>query len=304
MFASGGYLEYYKKTGFYPHPRKLLGLLLFQEREKYITHISGEIEFYLHHEQSIMEKINKVLKDFSITEEMLDKMTKLLRHSNINSTSGLFKGRIYWTFSIALSNLYKSLFNNEDLTDAEMFNYYFDETEVVFKDDTIPSLNELYDYYLSEFEVTGMHPHPSELLGILLLLEREKYSQVECSFDEFYDFYKEQIKEKINQVIKDFNITKQEMNRYIKKKYSHYEEEDYDEEEYEDYKTFDVFGKGFEGLYDANRKCQGMTIEEIHNELSMYFNRRSLARVEILKQPPFNPKCRKRKNNSNPSNRF
>ena len=293
------YLEYYRKTGFYPHPRKLLGLLLFQERDKYATYIAGEWDFCLHHEELIMEKINKVLKDFSITEELLDKMTKVLRLSNINSTSGLFKGRIYWTFSIALSNLYRSMFNDEDITDVEMFNYYFDETAVVFKDDTIPSLGELYDYYLSEFEVTGIHPHPSELLSILLLLEREKYSQVDCPFLEFYILYKEQIKEKINQVLKDFNITKEEIIRYIKRKYKQYIEKDY-----ENCKIFTVFGNGIKVLYDANKKCHGMTIEEIHNELSIFFNRRSLASVEILKQQPFNPKCRKRKNNSNPNIRL
>ena len=56
------YLEYFKTTGLYPHPRKLLGLLLFQEREEYSTYIANETDFYLHHEQSIMEKINKVIE--------------------------------------------------------------------------------------------------------------------------------------------------------------------------------------------------------------------------------------------------
>ena len=65
------YLKEYERTGNHPHPSELLALLLFQEIEQYDYSIYwNSYEFYEHHKDLINKKIDKVIKDFSITREM------------------------------------------------------------------------------------------------------------------------------------------------------------------------------------------------------------------------------------------
>lgn len=277
------YLEYYEKTGFYPHPRKLLGLLLFQEREEYSTYIANETDFYLHHEQSIMEKINKVINDFYITKELMINIVITLPYSNKEIVYDILDGRITGTFSSALSNLYRSLFNEENLTSEELFGYYFDKTEIVFKKSTIPSLNELYAFYLSEYRVTGKHPQPNELLSLLLLPEKEKYSHTNCSIEEFYLYYKKEIDKKIARVMIDFNITKEEIIKYIEKTGICYKEEEYEED-----KIFAVFIEGFEVVYWTNKYHPKFTPERAHNIFSNFWEREQLLAQRIIDKPTGN----------------
>ena len=69
-------------------------------------------------------------------------------------------------------------------------------------------LQEQYNNYKKEFYKTAKHPHPSELLALLLLPEKDNFQPVSGNSREFYEYYEEKIKEKIDQVIVDFNITK------------------------------------------------------------------------------------------------
>ena len=76
-------------------------------------------------------------------------------------------------------------------------------------------LTEIYNNYLEEFRKSGYHPHPANLLAMLLLPEKEKFEPLKVSEGVFYKKYKREIDSKISKVITDFNICKQEILSYI-----------------------------------------------------------------------------------------
>lgn len=73
-----------------------------------------------------------------------------------------------------------------------------------------------YNNYLINFNKTGEHPHPSKLLALLLLPEKDNYLPWKVENDKFYHYYKKEIDEKIEKIINDFQITKEEMIYYVK----------------------------------------------------------------------------------------
>lgn len=76
-------------------------------------------------------------------------------------------------------------------------------------------LLEIYENALEEFKKSGYHPHPANLLAMLLLSEKDKFEPLQVSEGEFYQEYKSEIDSKIEKVIKDFRISKQEIKAFI-----------------------------------------------------------------------------------------
>lgn len=129
------------------------------------------------------------------------------------------------------------------------------------------TLKERYAGYLNKFNRTGKHPHPAELLSLLILPEKDKYLPITGNSGEFYEYYKDNINEKIEQVIVDFAITKNEIIEYIEKTVI------CNEEKYEEYKVWFVFGNGFSVLQWGLMYHPDWSPERLHNAFSAYWGR-------------------------------
>lgn len=76
-------------------------------------------------------------------------------------------------------------------------------------------LLETYEASLKEFYQSGYHPHPANLLAMLLLPEKDKFEPLHTSEGNFYRKYQSQIDSKISKVITDFKISDEEINAFI-----------------------------------------------------------------------------------------
>lgn len=130
-------------------------------------------------------------------------------------------------------------------------------------------LSDKYIRYKNKFNQTGIHPHPSELLAILLLQEKDIYKSKEINPNtfEFYLEHKELISEKIDQVIVDFAITKQEIIEIIETNSIKYSEE-----LYEEHKIWFVFANGIRALQWGLINQPNWSPEKLHNVFSDYWN--------------------------------
>ena len=79
-------------------------------------------------------------------------------------------------------------------------------------------LQDTYNEYLEKHNQTGEKPYPDKLLALLLLQEKEKYDSENLVNWKFYQKYQSQIDEKINQVIDDFHLTKEDITKIIEEK--------------------------------------------------------------------------------------
>ena len=77
-------------------------------------------------------------------------------------------------------------------------------------------LQTLYNRYLEQYKSTKSrnHPHPSELLALLLLQDKDEYSVDKIPIGSFYKVYKTPIDAKIAKVISDFELTEDEIKSY------------------------------------------------------------------------------------------
>lgn len=285
------YLNRFKRDGKLPSLDKLLALLLLPEKDKFVftNGIAAYSIFYNQNKFLIDNGIKQLMTDFSFTEEELPYIYKsLLAQREIKPIEdetnmyllnrALFKNG--WFILAVGLDLYPNqsperIWNNLcDLVDGEPIPEYLIPKNSANKI-ILPKLNIVYKQYLIKFRKTGVHPHPSELLAILLFREKDALSTIECddelfrdiiryTEDGFYGYHKNIIGEKIEKVIKDFSITKEEMIGYIGKMSS--------DEWYENFKTWIVFAKGFvmvhsgiishpdwspERLYNASMRCWG-----------------------------------------------
>lgn len=76
-------------------------------------------------------------------------------------------------------------------------------------------LLEIYENALKEFKESAYHPHPANLLAMLLLAEKDKFEPLRCCEGVFYKKYKHIINDKIDKVISDFNMSNEEIEAFI-----------------------------------------------------------------------------------------
>ena len=76
------------------------------------------------------------------------------------------------------------------------------------------SLDELYKQYLNNFKENRIHPHPSNLLALLLLPDKDQYLSLTGSLEDFYNYYFEEIDKKIIQVMNDFDLDEEDIMEY------------------------------------------------------------------------------------------
>lgn len=150
------------------------------------------------------------------------------------------------------------------------------------------TLKDLYQQYKEEFNRTAVHPHPSELLALLLLQEKNKYQVVTNNTNEFYEYYKTNINKKIEQVIIDFAITKDEIIEYMIAKTT------YHEADYEQNKIWFVFANGFSILQWGLIYHPEWSPEGLYDIFSNYWEKKSIPEHLIEK-----PKKKAKTNTSN-----
>lgn len=102
------------------------------------------------------------------------------------------------------------------------------------------NLLEMYDAALKEYQTRGYHPHPANLLAMLLLPEKDKFEPLRDSEGKFYEYYKEEINSKIEKIITDFEISYWEIISFIERKgiYTPFDS-------FEHNKIWYVFAEGF-----------------------------------------------------------
>lgn len=104
----------------------------------------------------------------------------------------------------------------------------------------------LYNKYLEEFNKTGEREHPSRLLALLLLNEKENYEPLLIDEGGFYKKYKTQIDNKIEKIVRDFKITKNDIIKYIQQTVISLEQD------FEKDKIWFVFAEGFGCMHWGN----------------------------------------------------
>lgn len=140
---------------------------------------------------------------------------------------------------------------------------FFEKLKYLFnkKEEEQIDLKTLYQNYLNEFKQTGIKPYPDRLLALLLLPEKDKYEPLKVSEGEFYRFYQQEIDEKINQVINDFQITKEDIINFIEAKGIFSCEENYESD-----KIWFVFSEGFGVMHGAIVYRPELSPEQIYKE--------------------------------------
>ena len=123
------------------------------------------------------------------------------------------------------------------------------------------SLQEIYDEYLEKHRQTGVKTYPDKLLALLLLQEKNKYEPEHLVNGEFYIKYKKEKDEKIEKVITDFHLTKEDIINFIEQKGIYYEEENYEHD-----KIWFVFAEGFCAVISTKRWHPSYTNEKAYAE--------------------------------------
>lgn len=142
------------------------------------------------------------------------------------------------------------------------------------KKNNYKTLQKIYNDYLTNYKRTGIKPYPDKLLALLILPEKDNYEPLMTSEGKFYDAYKKEIDEKIEQVINDFNLTKEDIIRFIEQKDICYVEEDYEED-----KIWFVFAEGFGAMHWSLMYHPEYTPEQVYLECYDTFHKQSSKNI-------------------------
>lgn len=121
-------------------------------------------------------------------------------------------------------------------------------------------LIELYNLKLLKYKINGEKERPAKLLAMLLLPEKDKYEPLMICEGEFYNKYKKEIDLKIKKVINDFEISKEEIIKYI-------EDKDIVCEDFEHDKVWYVFSEGFGAMHWSLMYHPEMCPEEVYEKV-------------------------------------
>lgn len=146
------------------------------------------------------------------------------------------------------------------------------------KKNNYKTLGSIYNNYLRNYKRTGNKPYPDKLLALLILPEKDNYEPLMTSEGKFYEAYKKEIDEKIEQVIKDFNLTKEDIINFIEQKGIYSKEEDYEED-----KIWFVFAEGFGTMHWSLMYHPEYTPEQVYLECYDTFHKQSSKNISQLK---------------------
>lgn len=128
------------------------------------------------------------------------------------------------------------------------------------------SLQEIYDEYLLKHRETGVKPFPDKLLALLLLQEKDKYEPEGLVNGKFYQKYKKEIDEKIEKVMLDFDLSKEDIIQLVEERGIYCSLENYDY-----CKIWFVFCEGFICVIGTQRYNPSQTPEKAYDYCYNYF---------------------------------
>ena len=146
------------------------------------------------------------------------------------------------------------------------------------KKNNYKTLQKIYNDYLTNYKRTGIKPYPDKLLALLILPEKDNYEPLMVEEGKFYEAYKKEIDAKIEQVIKDFNLTKEDVIRFIEQKGIYYKEEDYEED-----KIWFVFAEGFGAMHWSLMYHPEYTPEQVYLECYDNFYKPHITQPKVKK---------------------
>lgn len=119
-------------------------------------------------------------------------------------------------------------------------------------------LIDVYNLALENYQSMGVRLEPDKLLAMLLLPRRDEFEAIKVAEGEFYKAYKEKIDEAIEQVIRDFELTEEDIIQYVEAKGVCCDNYEHD-------KVWFVFAEGFGSMHWGLMYHKNKTPEEIFN---------------------------------------
>ena len=143
-------------------------------------------------------------------------------------------------------------------------------------------LQTLYDQYLEQYKLTKErnHPHPSELLALLLLQDKDEYSVDKIPIGSFYKVYKTPIDAKIAKVISDFELTEDEIKSYAIGLDTRLKVSD------EQIKIKYVFFYGYDALNAGLCRNPNESPERMYNYYLRYWGKKPIPDEQIEEEQP------------------
>lgn len=218
----------YSKTCSHPDVNVLLSIILLMNKDNFgLMDCSNSKEFYEMFEYEINTYIHCVMTEFSITEEELEDFrlgmsldnSAILLDEDINMAQvdgfefekdmmpaiTLSPGdKKYSIFKPAIDLLFMAL-KNPNISNEVLHNCLVNRYKTKKKSDSSSKttlLGDRYAKYVDEYRKMFKHPHPSELLILLLIDSRSEFSCIEP----YSTGYWELIDSKMQKVMLDFDI--------------------------------------------------------------------------------------------------
>ena len=139
------YLEYYKKTGYHPHPANLLALKLLLKRNEFEGLKVGEGEFYNIYKASVDKSIKEVEDDFNINEEEIKSYIE--KKGLFVSDDNYCQDKIWFVYAEGFGVLHGNLMYTPEKNSVGIYSD-LDDKDVVFapyeKDEEKPD-SSIYD---------------------------------------------------------------------------------------------------------------------------------------------------------------
>lgn len=138
------------------------------------------------------------------------------------------------------------------------------------------TLTDLYEEKLKDYQTNDRKEQPAKLLAMLLLPERDSYEPLMVAEGVFYREYQKKIDEKIDKVIQDFDITRDEMIQIVESKGILCEDYEHD-------KIWFVFAEGFGAMHWGLMYHREWTPEQVYVECFGPISEKGIARQKSQK---------------------
>ena len=123
------YLDYYKKTGYHPHPANLLALKLLLKRNKFVGLKVDEGVFYEVYRETINRSIQEVEEEFNITEEEISLYIE--RKGLFVSDEDYNHDKIWYVYAEGFGVLHANLMHTPERNSLDIYSD-LDDKSIVF----------------------------------------------------------------------------------------------------------------------------------------------------------------------------